>query len=540
MNTEFIVKYMKKAAAHMKKAVEFSQNKTVNLLKYSKSIMNSTISILNNLMSMVIKSKSPLAETFKTSLSVMLLSAGLIYAGFKAKQVIAPETESPIESPAGNQEGGGQSDDVEQQAGEQKIIFSDEAYKQCKANTLPSFINVSMSWGQAKYMAALKGYKSLSPPVVIVTAAGNSAGYPPSHPRYRALIDPNKERGSKEFDAILVGSVDPYADRSFFSQKGKEVAIVAPSDYTISSADKNGNYKRFGGTSGATPLVTGGLAGFSWLSGFQPTGEEAKILLEKTAIPTRLSNENPQMNGPGMLNAYKLGMVGKRLKELCGTDVYCFKNKIHEEATYEFPEDTTVFELADLAFPECSTDKCLEKSNSCQDKAEIFERMRKAAFLNPSNKEYWRYLSCVYASSGFSENAKGMRNIYNGLLGAAPAETGTDRVNTYVDKSCQVDEDCIFVPKCSFSYKNKQYYPHEIFFTSANKDYVTECQGSVLCEGACRCAEQKKQRKGFKYIGEGDNKKYTSVTLQLRCVDSQCIEEEFQAEADTNTGTGQR
>ena len=61
---------------------------------------------------------------------------------------------------------------------------------------------------------------------------------------------------------------------------------MAPGDYYLTSVDGDGNYRQFGGTSGATPLVTGSLAGFEWLSGYHPTAEEAKILLEKTAILT--------------------------------------------------------------------------------------------------------------------------------------------------------------------------------------------------------------------------------------------------------------
>ena len=165
-----------------------------------------------------------------------------------------------------------------------------------------------------------------------------------------------------------------------------------------------GNYKKFGGTSGAAALVTGSLAGFSQLAGYQFTAEEAKILLEKTAIPLRASNPNPgetRKNGAGMVNAYKLGMIGKKLKEECGDDIYCFKNKIREASTYTFPEDEGLFEAVEEAFPECSADKCLERSNSCPDKEAAFKRLRKAAFLSPHNMKMWRSLSCIYASKRF-------------------------------------------------------------------------------------------------------------------------------------------
>ena len=123
-----------------------------------------------------------------------------------------------------------------------------------------------------------------------------------------------------------------------------------------------------------------------------------------------------KVNGPGMLNVYKLGMVGKRLKEVCGTDTACFKNKVQEDATYKFPEDTQILQLVDLAFPECSANRCLERRDSCKDAGKIFDRLRRAAFLNPSKKEYWRALSCIYASAGFADSAKGMINIYKRSL----------------------------------------------------------------------------------------------------------------------------
>ena len=100
------------------------------------------------------------------------------------------------------------------------------------------------------------------------------------------------------------------------------------------------------------------------------------------------------MNGVGMLNSYKLGMVGKRLKQICGTDISCFKDHIQKEETYIFPDDQNVLlEEVKLAFPECSSDMCQTESNlRCEDKLSVFKKLRQAAFLNPSNKELWREL----------------------------------------------------------------------------------------------------------------------------------------------------
>ena len=226
-----------------------------------------------------------------------------------------------------------------------RSIASEDTYEQCKANVLPSFANVSMTWAGKIFG---EGLKSLSPPTVAVIAAGNKHPDP---------IRPEKVKASQDFDAIIVGSLAPDGKRSWFSNEHEEVHIMAPSDYYLSSAGQDGDRRSFGGTSGAAPLVTGSLAGFEWLSGYHPTAAESKILLEKTAVPTHHSHDVPRLNGVGMVNAYKLGMVGKKLKELCGTDLYCFKNKIREDSTYNFPEDEGLQEAVEQAFPECSANQ---------------------------------------------------------------------------------------------------------------------------------------------------------------------------------------
>ena len=511
-----VKKYIDFSREYMKKAVKYGKSQSASVVNSAKSIIKSVISILNSLQSYVIRSKTPKVQAFKTTISTLLVSAGLVYAGFQAKKVIAPPGNSAQESTLEVET----QPEARESAGEKSgVLSSDNRDKQCEADNLPSYINISMGWGRdGKSMSMVDDFKKMSPPSVIITAAGNAANDDPPKP----LVNDNKRIASKEFDVILVGSLDPLTNKSDFSQKGEEVAIVSPSDYMISTTSKHGFYKRFSGTSGATPLVTGALAGFTWLSGYQPTGAEAKALLAKTAIPLRLSNEDPRMNGPGMLNAYKLGMVGKRLKEQCGTYIYCYKNKIQDSATYEFPEDTGVLELVDHAFPECSTDKCLERRDECKDTGEIFDRLRKAALLNPSKKEYWRALSCIHASAGFADSAEGMMNIYEGLLGAGPNGDG-------IDRSCQVDEDCVFVPNCSQSF-SKETMEYTLFkeegyltLTPANKDYVPECQGLVLCDGS----GSKRERKTF----EGK-------TMSLRCVNSRCIEE-APSQTDTSS-TGQR
>ena len=317
-----------------------------------------------------------------------------------------------------------------------------ESYKKCADPAYPSFINNSMYWGD--YFGKKGGetiyraFRKMSPPSVVVTIAGNLYPDPKSVPPY-------KVKASKDFDAIVVGSMAPKGYKSRFSQQGEAVHIMAPSDHYITSADKDGNYRKFGGTSGAAPLVTGSLAGFEWLAGYHPTAKEAKILLAKTAIPTLYSNDDPRKNGVGMVNAYKLGMVGKRLKQLCKGDVSCFKKLIQKDSTYVFSEDSGLSQKLDQIFPECNRAVCNsndddDQSAMCADTAAVVESLRKTAFLNPQNKELWRSLACVYASGDFFMNSIGVLSFYRSLS----EEYAKD------NRFCRVDEDCTFAPACGY------------------------------------------------------------------------------------------
>ena len=141
----------------------------------------------------------------------------------------------------------------------------------------PHYINNSISWKESPdiYKVFQKLSSSGVSRSIVVVSSGND---------FPKRLDNMENKASKNFDAILVGSFSPRGFVSDFSQSGREVAILAPSDDWITSARKEGKYYRFGGTSGAAPLVTGSLAAFEWLSGYHPTAAEAKILLERTAL----------------------------------------------------------------------------------------------------------------------------------------------------------------------------------------------------------------------------------------------------------------
>ncbi len=188
------------------------------------------------------------------------------------------------------------------------ILATGNRVGKCITQRRPSYINLSMI---LPYLDSVFVVKKLTPPSIIVEAAGNTTNS-------FKTADLIKLIGSGILNSVLVGSLDPNGKRSDFSAMGEEVHITAPSGRSLTSIGHNGEYRKFSGTSGATPLVTGSLASFEWLAGYHPTAKEAKLLLKHTAIPVPSSVKGGLgygVNGHGMVNAYKLAMVGKRLKE---------------------------------------------------------------------------------------------------------------------------------------------------------------------------------------------------------------------------------
>ena len=159
--------------------------------------------------------------------------------------------------------------------------------------------------------------------------------------------------------------------------------------------------------------MTSSLAGFEWLSGYHPSPREAKLLLEKTATPTVHSHEKPRKNGVGLLNSYKLGEVAKRLKKKCGKSSFCFKREIRKDENYHFEFDKSLKEDILRGFPECSLERGdkEDKKSHCGEKGRIFKRLRQAILLNPSRKELWDVLACIYSSGGFTDNAEALKTM---------------------------------------------------------------------------------------------------------------------------------
>ena len=212
----------------------------------------------------------------------------------------------------------------------------------------------------------------------------------------------------------------PNGHPSDFTNYGDSVTIFAPSDNSIRSYDFENNPKNFSGTSGATPLVTGTLGGFSLLSGYAPQTHEAKILLEKTSIPLPYLPSSHFL-GAGMLNSYKMGMVALKMKEQCqnydSTDQRneCMSRLLREEETYNFEsESKKMFDEAIKFFPNClrenNNQEDIQEKNNCK-KKEALNNLRRSALLNSSDPKMWQALACV------TENvSKKTADFYSSLI----------------------------------------------------------------------------------------------------------------------------
>ena len=299
----------------------------------------------------------------------------------------------------------------------------------------PHFINNSMGWGESEDIYKVFESFSLSlSNTLIIMSAGN---------KFPEKLSEIKTKASKNFNSILVGSFSPRGFVSSFSQSGEAVTILAPSDQWLTSTGKYKEYKRFGGTSGSAPLVTGSLAGFEWLSGYHPTSKESKVLLEKTALPILHSHEKPRINGAGLLNSYKLGEVAKRLKQKCkGKSTSCFKEEILKEETYHFTEDKNLIEELNQVFPYCVNEENVEnllELSSCHKMDEALKELRKAVLLNP-RKALLKSLSCLYSQAGFLKN----REMINKLsLAQGSSEEVRAELKALVKKEEALSDDII-------------------------------------------------------------------------------------------------
>ena len=292
--------------------------------------------------------------------------------------------------------------------------------KECPKKTCPAYINNAMDWDEnpsiynvltgfkfSNFMYSLSDQMSAQDSTLII-ASGNDASPVPKK-IYQSALDGN---------TILVSSLNPEGFPSRFTSYADSITIATPSDNSLRSYDFAKNKKSsFGGTSGASALVTGTLGGFSLLSGHRLTTGQIKQILHKSAIPLPyLPRSN--MIGAGMLNSYKIGRVATRIKERCSGDDRCASSLLGTEELYNFSnESLELFKQAIKSFPECNpfqkeTDN--PDHNTCQ-KNHNFNNLRRAALLATDNSSIWKALACI-KKKYFKNGSDFYRNLSERVL----------------------------------------------------------------------------------------------------------------------------
>ena len=193
------------------------------------------------------------------------------------------------------------------------------------------------------------------------------------------------------------GAINEICPHPLLTRTAEEGLRLARVHHSLASYDSKG-FSVFSGTSGATPQVTAAVANvISVLSDL--TKEEAKVLLQKTAVPIGVSFQVPQMNGAGMLNTYKLAEVAKRLKQrgwpAHRTDL------LSDPSTFDFSRQ------AKELFRSATN---LLASGDCTDRRKGLHELRRS-FLLDSNTQASGLLATQYASQGLFDNSQFYKNF---------------------------------------------------------------------------------------------------------------------------------
>ena len=309
---------------------------------------------------------------FRTEQLVAIWDAHLFWHGQKVSQIIAgPFTSAviPLERPLDYYW-------IVEIFGPQRSF-----YREClEEQNCPSYINHSMQW-LTENAPNLVSEINEKYGITTITSADN----------HGAQINAIKEDFAREGKLIVVANLGP--DGKLFEETNYSghITIAAPAGLSIQSYDFSGRPEKFGGTSGAAPLVTGSLTGFTLITDYILKTSEAIRLLHKTAIPFPHLPSYHGWGAPGILNAYRIGAVADRLNQKCrgegGNRHRCISNLLQSDGTYQFERESEFFFEQAL--------DALKAESSCA-RREFTTKMRMAALLAPESSKAWEYL----ASSG--------------------------------------------------------------------------------------------------------------------------------------------
>lgn len=264
----------------------------------------------------------------------------------------------------------------------------------------PHYVNLSMGWDDEITDTKIEELSEARDMVFVVSAGNNNRE-----------VDASIKRLTQSSSIISVGNLGPRGAPSPSTSFGDEVVISAPSDHFLRSHDDEGNMANFGGTSGAAPQVTGALAAFTILTGLNLNLEQSRELIEKTALPFA-NLPTPSRVGHGMLNAYRIALIAKRLVEDCGdpVQVSCADGLLQDDNYYSFtPNDQKIEELIskfDELVPSCDPEDSspLALKGMCEEGRELLKELRAMA-LEYDRPELWERLACAYKREGYEQNA---------------------------------------------------------------------------------------------------------------------------------------
>ncbi|MGE3975591.1 MAG: S8 family serine peptidase [Bdellovibrionales bacterium] len=184
---------------------------------------------------------------------------------------------------------------------------------------------------------------------------------------------------------IIVGSVGPNGIQTPYSREPTK--IYAPSD----DIQLSGPNDRFGGTSGAAPLVTGSIVNaLAILPNL--SNSEIEDLLARTSLP---SFSQAIGYGPGLLNSYRMVVVAACLADKSSTQKETFTNL----------KDVTCFDQSIKAQEFRKDADRLLKNMSCVSQRDGLKALRASFLLQPSRDTALK-LAEIYERLGFPGDAR--------------------------------------------------------------------------------------------------------------------------------------
>lgn len=247
-------------------------------------------------------------------------------------------------------------------------------------------INLSASWGRFNSQVYETIEKLSHKKSILVQANGNHS--------LMGLKDSSFEPEFNNF--IRVGSLTPEGLRSHNStHRYDKHVLYAPSDgFLTARASLSGEYTRFGGTSGAAPLVTGAIANLLAVNKSLNLDEVMNLISSRSL---KIYNSNQEVSFQ-ILNSY-----GSLINSL-PMDI---KNYVINKNKITLPHAVQTIQNH---YPECVNNYQIKKIKSdCQDLSIAFDRVRANFFMEP-NTDLADIIACVYKKQNKSREAYFYKN----------------------------------------------------------------------------------------------------------------------------------